>query len=115
MMASGLASRDSLTRLKADLEIYLGFYLIYAWFASRAHLPALIFYWQLLRIKYMLGVATHQAFRRLKDKMVSVTRSENCPQAIKAGQENVQRFFSYMGDLDEQRNQHPIVRYCSVF
>lgn len=53
--------------LKADLEVYLGLYLIFAWFLRRSHLFSILLYWQLLRIRYMIGDGglIREAFRRL--------------------------------------------------
>jgi hypothetical protein len=41
--------------LKGDIEVYLGFYLIVVWAFGWSHLVAIMLYWQVLRIRYMLS------------------------------------------------------------
>ena len=55
LIHEGLRSKLYLIEVKADIEVYLGFYIVIAWFFNRSHLISIVFYWQLLRIKYMLG------------------------------------------------------------
>jgi Transmembrane protein 33/Nucleoporin POM33 len=85
-----LQQKASLTELKADLEIYLGFYLLLVWLIGRSHIIAILMYWQLLRIKYMLGTATTQSFRRIdrgiKDLIVV---NPWCPMAVVNGHRKV--------------------------
>jgi Transmembrane protein 33/Nucleoporin POM33 len=56
-------------QIKADIEIYMGLYLIAVWFIRRSHIFSIMIYWQLLRIRYMIGGLTTQAFIRLDGKL----------------------------------------------
>ena len=55
---------------KTDIEIYLGLYLIVVWFVKRSHLFSIVVYWQLLRVRYMIGGLTSEAFTRLDRKLL---------------------------------------------
>ena len=55
---------------KSDIEIYLGLYLIAAWFFKKSHLIGIVVYWQLLRVRYMIGGLMGDAFHRLDRKLV---------------------------------------------
>ena len=54
---------------KADIEIYLGIYLIVVWFIKRSHIFSIVVYWQLLRVRYMIGGLMAEAFKRLDRKL----------------------------------------------
>jgi hypothetical protein len=54
--------REKLMHFKADLEIYLGIYIIIVWFTKRSHIFSILIFWQILRIKYMIGGLTKEAF-----------------------------------------------------
>ena len=58
--------------MKADLEIYIGLYLIGAWFIRRSHIFGITIYWQTLRIRYMLGGSAKEAFNRIGSQVESL-------------------------------------------
>lgn len=45
LLNSARAQRAYLIALKADLEVYLGFYVFLMWFFRRSHLISIVFYW----------------------------------------------------------------------
>ena len=55
---------------KSDIDIYLGIYLIVVWFFKRSHIFSIVVYWQVLRVRYMIGGLISDAFRRLDRKLV---------------------------------------------
>ena len=66
----GLRDRRKVMEYKSDIEIYLGLYLIAAWFFKKSHLFGIFVYWQLLRVRYMIGGLMGDAFHRLDRKLV---------------------------------------------
>jgi hypothetical protein len=66
----GLRDRGKVMEYKSDIEIYLGLYLIIAWFFKKSHLFGIVVYWQLLRVRYMIGGLMGDAFNRLDRKLV---------------------------------------------
>jgi len=42
--------------MKADIEVYAGFYLIVGLFIGNTSLIGVVFYWQMLRMRYMMNI-----------------------------------------------------------
>ena len=47
--------KENLLTLKADLEVYIGFYLILALVMGWVSLMLPLFYWQIMQVKYMIN------------------------------------------------------------
>ena len=43
----------------------MGVYIICVWFFRRSHIFGIMIYWQMLRIRYMIGGTTKEAFHRV--------------------------------------------------
>ena len=70
--------------LKSDIEVYIGFYLIVSWFAGLANLVSILFYWQVMRIHYMLSHNCQNAFSRFDRKLQDAVFSRPyCPGILK--------------------------------
>lgn len=88
---------------KSDIEIYLGLYLIAAWFFKKSHLFGIFVYWQLLRVRYMIGGLMRDAFNRLDRKIVSqIQHNRSCPSQIKSIHRMLRENLIYLGDLNNQ-------------
>lgn len=69
LMNYGNANRASLITMRADLEVYTGFYIIIGWFFGMTQLIQIMLYWQCTRVRAMLNVQTKLAFIRF-DEMI---------------------------------------------
>lgn len=114
-LEKGLERRKGIIESKSDIEIWLGIYLILVWFLRKSHIFSILCYWQLLRIKYMMGGSTKPAFKRFDRTVLSVANNPQCPLMIKQGHSKLREALIGMGDLTRQRIQHPIVRNCAIF
>jgi hypothetical protein len=61
----GNKNRLDLIKLRADMEVYCGIYLIVGWFMGMSNLIGILLYWQCLRVRAMLNPQTKKAFTRI--------------------------------------------------
>ena len=88
---------------KSDIEIYLGLYLIASWFFKKSHLFGILVYWQLLRVRYMIGGLMGDAFHRLDRKLVQqIQHNMSCPGPVKSLHKKLRDSLIYLGDLNNQ-------------
>jgi hypothetical protein len=71
--------------LKADIEVYIGFYLIAVWFLGWSSVISIIVYWQMLRIKYIINYNTKGAFARIDGKVGGFVSKPACPGIVRMG------------------------------
>lgn len=99
----GLRERRKVMECKSDIEIYLGIYLITAWFFKKSHLFGIVVYWQLLRVRYMIGGLMREAFYRLDRKLVQqLQHNRACPGPVKILHKKLRDSLIYLGDLNNQ-------------
>lgn len=55
--------------MRADLEVYTGFYLIFGWFFGMSTLVSIILYWQVARVRAMLNTQTKLGFIRFDENL----------------------------------------------
>ena len=94
--------RSQLIELKADIELYIGFYLIAVWFIGWSSLITIIMFWQIMRLRYMISAHTQAAFRRLDGKITSFTASPRCPSIARTLYLKLRGLISSMGEMPEQ-------------
>lgn len=82
-MLKGANGKANFLSLKADLEIYIGIYLIVGWFFGWSNILAIVFYWQFIRLKYMLNYSTQFAFRNLATKIDGYAYGPSTPSIIR--------------------------------
>jgi len=51
--------------VKADTEIYVGFYLVVMIFVGNSSMVSVFLFWQMMRMRYMMNQSTQMAFQRL--------------------------------------------------
>ena len=56
--------QDYARLVKADLEVYCGFFLIVGIFLGASNMMAAIFYWQMMRMRYMISPSIQAAFAK---------------------------------------------------
>lgn len=121
----GNNNRTELIKLRADLEVYSGFYLIFGWFFGMANLINIMLYWQCLRVRAMLNDNTKKAFSRV-DGMLNQHVYQRLPSFAKKGYDFVRNFMVSMGSppqpAAEQMNNPQLssmmasaFRRCSIF
>lgn len=64
-----LVRKNEIRDMKSEIEVYIGFYLVAVWFMRRSHIFGIVMYFQMIRVKCMLGGATSQACARIDRKI----------------------------------------------
>jgi hypothetical protein len=88
--------KGQLLDLKAGIEIYMGFYLMVGWFLGFATLFSIIFYWQYMRIKYMINSRTQTAFTLLRIKIDTFMCNPSVPGIVITGWEKIKSGLRYL-------------------
>lgn len=57
--------QDYARMVKADVEVYVGFYLIIGIFVGASNMMGAIFYWQMMRMRYMISPAIQSSFVKI--------------------------------------------------
>ena len=100
LMLKGASNKQQLTDLKSDMEVYIGFYLIIAWFFGMSHFVAIMLYWQIMRLHYMLSYNCQHAFSRFDQKLQSAVFSRAyCPSILNRAYNVVKGMMAQMGAL----------------
>jgi len=102
-LQKGVTNKPQLLTLKADLEIYVGIYLIIGWFFGWSSLVSIIFFWQFIRLKYMLNNQTQQAFVRFKGLIDGYVNAPSCPGIVKTGWRKCQDLAAWSVKFDQQQ------------
>ena len=92
--------RAAVMRLKTEIEIYIGVYLIGVWVIRRSHIFGVVVYWQVLRVRYMIGGLMREAFERV-DRVVR-DGGRGMPGPVRDGVKKVREVMIYMGDINNQ-------------
>jgi hypothetical protein len=82
-LRKGVDQRGQFLALKADLEIYIGIYLIVGWFLGWSSLISIFFYWQYIRLKYMLNYNTKLSFSKFATTIDGYAGAPNAPGILK--------------------------------
>lgn len=89
--------------LRSDVEVMLGFYLVIAWFFGMSNFVSILFYWQCMRLHYMLSYHCQHAFSRFDLRLRSaVIDRPFCPGVVKKAYEAVKGMMVSMGTLPDQ-------------
>lgn len=73
------ANKETLLNLKAGLEVYVGFYLILSTAMRWTSLIMLLFYWQMMQVKYTLSGYSRLAMDALAGQMDWLIAHPSCP------------------------------------
>lgn len=68
-LQKGVTQRAQFVEMKADMEVYIGIYLIAVWFLGWSSLLTIMMYWQIMRLRYMINAQTKAAFARVNVKI----------------------------------------------
>jgi hypothetical protein len=86
--------------LKADLEIYVGVYLIVAILIGRSSFMNAIMFWQMMRLRYMMNTATQLAFQRFDATIHTYLAHQYCPRLVQSAYATVKTVLSGMVDAE---------------
>lgn len=64
LLTYGNNHRSELIILRADMEVYIGFYLIIGWFFGMSQFHSILLFWQCARVRAMLNAQTRLGFVR---------------------------------------------------
>jgi len=96
---------DAILDFKADLDIYVGFYILLGlvmWWVP-VLLPLL--YWQLMQIRYIIYERHHKAFDKMGAQIDGIITHPKCPTPLRfmlSGLKNIAGYFSRMVAPQEQ-------------
>jgi hypothetical protein len=92
----GTQNSREITQLKADMEVYTGFYLIFGWFLGMTQLFSILLYWQVARVRCMLETDVRQAFARF-DTMLFTNVISKLPPILQKPYTFIKNFMVSMG------------------
>ena len=96
-MAKVTTHQATLTQAKHDVEVYLGFYLIVMALLGGGNLLAVMLYWQLMRVRYMVSYGCQGGWKRMDEKIKkNVLDSPRCPGMVRTGYQKVKGLLASM-------------------
>lgn len=99
-------SHQQRIELKADIEVMTGFYLVFAWFFGMSSMVAILFYWQVMRLHYMLSYQCQHAFSRFDQKLQAAVFSRSfCPAIVKKAYDSIKSVMVSMGTMPDPTQQ----------
>lgn len=111
----GVNERANYLSLRADLEIYIGVYLIVGWFLGWSTIISIFFYWQYIRLKYMLNYNTQLGFQKIGSSIDGYVSSPNTPAILKTVWGKVKWFCNYMVKTEQPGQGGASPSMCTIF
>ena len=86
-----------LNQMKYDVEVYLGFYMIIMMVFGGGNILALMLYWQLMRVRYMVNYGCQAGWKRMDDNIKKyVLDSPRCPAFARTAYYKIRGFMASM-------------------
>ena len=83
--------------MRYDIEVYLGFYLIIMLPFGSSNLFAIMLYWQLARVRYMISTGVQGGWTRVDGTIKSkILDSPRCPSMVRNGYQKARGFLISM-------------------
>jgi len=98
-------NKENLLTFKADLEIYIGFYLFIALIMRWVSLLLPLFYWQIMQIRYMVSPYTQIALNKLADQMDFIIAHPKCPFFVKWPLKGLRKLGAFMVKMSQPQPQ----------
>eukprot|EP00826_Nyctotherus_ovalis_P062192 TRINITY_DN8956_c0_g2_i14.p1 TRINITY_DN8956_c0_g2~~TRINITY_DN8956_c0_g2_i14.p1 ORF type:complete len:312 (-),score=73.76 TRINITY_DN8956_c0_g2_i14:26-961(-) len=98
-------NKENLLTFKADLEVYIGFYLLLALIMRWVSIMLPLFYWQVMQIRYMVSPYSQIALNKLADQMDSIIAHPNCPFLAKWPLKGLRKLGSFMVKMSQPQPQ----------
>jgi Transmembrane protein 33/Nucleoporin POM33 len=99
----GVQHRTQLHELKSDIEVYIGIYVIVAWFIGWTSILTIMMYWQIMRLRYMMSGAVQASFTRVNSKILAYLNHRMVPAIVRNLYLKVAGFLS--GMVEAEMNQ----------
>ena len=112
-MQKGVTGKNNFLSLKSDLEIYIGIYLVVGWFLGWSNIISIFFYWQYMRLKYMLNYSTQLSFRTMSSKIDGFVLGPNVPSIIQTIWSKFKDLCAWMVQFDQPGAGRPSM--CTIF
>jgi hypothetical protein len=100
---NAVANKNQMQELEADTEVYLGVYLVVVWFVGWSNFLTIVMFWQIMRVRFMMSAHSKAAFRRLDQKITTITSSSKCPSFVRNLYLKLRGFLASMTDLEQQQ------------
>lgn len=100
-LQKGVNQRANFLAMKADLEIYIGIYLMVGWFLGWSSIISIFFFWQYMRIKYMINYNTQLAFRKFANTIDGYINKPSMPGLLQTGWSKIKQLCAYMVQTDQ--------------
>jgi len=114
-MQKAVAKKIELLTLRADLEIYVGIYLLVGIFIGFSSLISVFFYSQFIRLKYMLNYTTKQAFERFRVMIDGSVNSPNMPGLIKTVWGKIKDAAAWLVKFEQPQEGQQAPSMCTIF
>ena len=114
-LQKGVNGRAHFMALRADLEVYIGVYLIVGWFLGWSSLISIFFYWQYMRLKYMLNYNTKLAFTKFATTIDGYVNRPAVPGLLKTGWTKAKDLCAYMARVDQPQEGGNAPSMCTIF
>ena len=96
-MVKANTNQPRLSQMKHDIEVCLGFYMIVMALLGGSNLLAIMLYWQLMRVRYMVNYGCQAAWKRLDENIKkSVLDSPRCPGMVRTVYQKVRGLMASM-------------------
>lgn len=91
--------------VRADLEIYVGFFITGLIFLGQSNFVNVFLYWQLMRMRYMMNMQCQMAFQRLDQKLVLYMHHPYCPGMVPTAYHKVKGVLTGLVDTQATQNR----------
>ncbi len=99
--------REDILAFKADLEIYIGFYILCILPMGWVSLLFPLFYWQIMQVRYVLNSRTNAAFDKMGGQMDAMLASERCPLPVKWALRGMKKVAEVAGRMCQPQPPQP--------
>ena len=107
--------RVELAKVRANLEIAVGFFLILGVFIGLNTFILPIFFWQYMRFKYIVNKDIESSFYRLNEYVNKFKSNPSCPSPVRFVIDKVQQFCSYLTRTEAAPGQAAGGQNCAIF
>ena len=91
--------------IKSDIEVYAGFYLVVTFFIGGNSLLAIFFYWQMMRMRYMMNPNLQGSFGKLDVLFQEYLNHPYCPGILRTVYFKIREFASSIVDVQAQQQR----------
>lgn len=107
--------RVELAKLRSNIELAIGFFLVVGIFFGLNSLLTPIFYWQFLRFKYIVNQDTKNTFTLLNSYVTEFKNKPSVPSFVRYAINKVQQFANYLGRTEATEGQAAGGQNCVIF